>query len=239
MFRLPCTCHYCITVVRRDLLIQTCAEIECVCGTPVNLEIMGDNGWATRYRCAKRLCGFSIEAENPYFMEYVKIISDARDYLVVYASDNACECGKIARIVVEMIELNGEKQLQFFYVCPESINRCTRKFSLLDYVILTKYGSRCPCFRRTWANTLTDVYECINHVDGCGYACHRKDSVTFAQIETTFENSLEGVFAFPKKAKDVCLKPGILKFQYDPLYTRGQLVYRCRNKMCKEITSFQ
>jgi hypothetical protein len=207
---------------------------------PVNLEMRFSQDsclMIAQYRCAKRQCGFILEAEHPYFREYIKIINDARDYLIDYAMDNACECGRIARIVVEMIELNSKKQLQFFYVCAQ--NRCARKFSLLDYVILTKYGSRCPCYKRTWANTLTDVYECINHVDGCGYACHRKDSVTFAQIETIFENSLEGVFVFPTKAKDVCLEPGILIFQYDPLYTQGQLVYRCRKKMCTEFTSFQ
>jgi hypothetical protein len=193
--------------------------------------------WNVRYRCARRRCGFNILAEAPHFTPYTKIISDARDYLSVYAADNTCECGRIARIDVEMIELNGEKQLQFFYVCNNDI--CKRKFSLLDYVALTKYGIRCPCGKPCKINTVTDVYECSGGIDGCGYACHRMDSVTFAQIEMMAEELSEhALICFRKKAKDVCLKPGILKFQYNTLYTHGKLVYRCRDKLCMEIESF-
>ena len=193
--------------------------------------------WNTRYRCARRRCGFNILAENPHFTAYTKMLNDARDYLSFYASDNICECGRIARIDVEMIELNGEKQLQFVYVCNNGI--CKRKFSLLDYVALTKYGIRCPCIKPCKINAVTDVYECSMGVDGCGYACHRMDSVTFAQIEIIFEElSEQALVCFHKRAKDVCFQPGILKFQYDTLYTHGKLVYRCRDKMCMEIESF-
>ena len=197
----------------------------------------GEWVWDIRYRCAKRRCGFNILAKNPYFTAYTKIISDAIDYLNVDVVDNTCGCGRIARIDVEMVELNGEQQLQFFYVC--NLNICKQKFSLLDYVALTKYGIRCPCGKPCKINMGTDVYECSKGIDGCGYACHRMDSITFAQIETINEELAEhALICFRKKAKDVCLKPGILKFQYNTLYTHGKLVYKCRDKMCMEIELF-
>ena len=237
--RLPCTCYCCQRIVsKKNILIKTCVELRCVCGVFVTLEMKEDAGvWDVRYRCASRRCGFNIEAENPYFRGYTKMLSDSERYLSALDDDNVCECGKIARIDVETLELNGEEQLQFLYVCDAGI--CKRKFSLLDYAALTREGVRCPCFKPCKLNTLTEVYECPEGVHGCGYACHRMDSVTFAQIEEVVEELREhALIGFRKKAKDVCSEPGILKFQYNTLYTKGKLVYRCKDKMCKETKYF-
>jgi hypothetical protein len=172
-------------------------------------------------------------------------MTNTSDYLFDERFDWTCGCDKIARIDVECVRVDGEQlyldtnlvtldgELQFLYVCNRGF--CKKKFSLLDYIVLTKYGVRCVCGLESKMNEC--IYECPVGIDGCGFACHRLDSVTYAQIKITEEMGLEGAFHLPRRAKEVCSKPGILKFQYDATYTDGKLVYRCIDKYCNQITS--
>jgi hypothetical protein len=176
-------------------------------------------------------------------------MTDAADYLFdfVRTDEMMCGCDEIARIDVERVKVSGEQltlnmnlvenkpidvELQFLYVCNRGF--CKRKFSLLDYVVLTKYGVRCVC-RLVCKINDAGIYECPSGIDGCGFACHRLDSVTFAQIKIAEERGLEGAFYLSRKAKEVCSKPGTLKFQYDIAYTQGTLVYKCVDKDCSQI----
>jgi hypothetical protein len=177
-------------------------------------------------------------------------MTDASDYLFdEQFSGMTCGCDEIARIDVERVRVDGKQlnlnmnllenkpidvELQFLYVCNRGF--CKQKFSLLDYIVLTKYGIRCVCGLECKINA--SIYGCPSGIDGCGFACHRLDSVTFAQIKRAEEMGLDGAFHLPRKAKEVCSKPGILKFQYDAAYTHGTLVYKCMDKYCSQITSF-
>jgi hypothetical protein len=164
-------------------------------------------------------------------------MTDASDYLFDERK-MTCGCDEIARIDVERVNVDDnykefDGELQFLYVCNRGF--CKEKFSLLDYIVLTKYGVRCICGLECKRNV--DVYECPTGIDGCGFACHRLDSVTYAQIRKTQEMGLEGAFYLSRRAKEVCLKPGILKYQYDATYTYGKLVYKCIDKYCNQTTS--
>jgi hypothetical protein len=172
-------------------------------------------------------------------------MTDASDYLFDERK-MTCGCDEIARIDVERVSVDGKQlyldnynykefggELLFLYVCNRGF--CKKKFSLLDYSVLTKYGVRCICGLECKRNV--NVYECPAGIDGCGFACHRLDSVTYAQIKKPEEMGLEGAFYLSRRAKEVCLKPGILKFQYDATYTYGNLVYKCIDKYCNQTTS--
>ncbi|CAB3989930.1 Hypothetical predicted protein [Paramuricea clavata] len=225
-----CTCTLCTKWLAPDpgtgRVVITCAENRCLCEKEVNLEGEQVGGeWRVYYRCARRGCGYNLNALAVNLKQQKTILRHCEDYLL--DQHVRCDCNKIAGYSIEDVPLLG---LQLFFVCR--LGRCQMHQSTLEVDALSLRGVRCLCHKPC---VLRDgFYICPNADDTyCGFWIAQQDSITHMHVELTCEQMLEHAYlAFPYIAQRVCDKPGRLKFKYNANYTNGHLGYVCGDQDC-------